>query len=68
MSKQVVVNDAWVMGQLAGIKVLERELSAQFKKSKPGASEMLRRRVAQLNSWVSLVDDALSARARLAAG
>jgi len=68
MTKQLVINDAWVVGQLAGIRTMERELRSAIKSPKARAKQDLHRRIAQLNAWVSLVDDALSARARLAAG
>lgn len=63
MTKQLVVNDAWVMGQLAGIRSMERELNSALKTPKARAKRDLQRRIAQLNAWVSLVDDALTARA-----
>jgi hypothetical protein len=66
MTKQLVANDAWVMGQLAGIRTMERELNDAFKARKARTGADLSRRVAQLNAWVSLVDDALSARASVA--
>ena len=64
MKTDVVAKDCWIVGQLAGIRMLERELIVAFRK--PGAltSEGLQRRVAQLRSWVDLVDDALKVRAR----
>lgn len=62
MSKDTVMNDYWIMGQLAGIRMLERELSGAF--SKAAAPAELQRRVAQLNAWVNLVDQALVDRAR----
>jgi hypothetical protein len=64
MKKDVVAKDCWIMGQLAGIRMLERELTDAFKKPRSRSGEGLQRRVAQLSSWVGLVDDALTVRAR----
>lgn len=67
MTKQLVANDAWVMGQLAGIRSMERELNHALKSPRARAKQDIQRRIAQLNAWVNLVDDALTARARQAA-
>jgi hypothetical protein len=61
MNKDMVAKDCWVAGQLAGIRMLERELTEAFKKPNAQASADLRRRVHELNSWVNQVDDALAA-------
>jgi hypothetical protein len=63
MKREVAIKDCWIVGQLAGIRMLERELTDAL--SRPGASagEDLRQRVAELNSWVNIVDEALAARA-----
>ncbi len=64
MNTDVVVSqDCWIAGQLAGIRMLERELTHAFKSPSAGAGEELRRRVDELNSWVNLVDCALTIRA-----
>ena len=61
MRTDVLTRDCWIVSQLAGIRMLERELTDAI--GKPGAvGEDLQRRVAQLTSWVNLVDDALSGR------
>jgi hypothetical protein len=52
--------DCWIVGQLAGIRMLERELSDTLRKPGARGNEELRQRVAQLNSWVSMVDQALA--------
>jgi hypothetical protein len=49
------------VGQLAGIRMLELEITEAFKKPNAQASADLRRRVRELNSWLNLVDDALAA-------
>ena len=61
MSKDIVMNDCWIIGQLAGIRALERELTHAFKSG--AREENLRQRVAKLNAWVTRVDRALSRRA-----
>ena len=62
--KEDVANDCWIAGQLAGIRMLESELTDALKTPRPRAAEGLRRRVAQLNAWLNLVDDALKVRVR----
>lgn len=52
--------DQWIVGQLAGIRMLERELAEAFRSPGAGSGVELQRRVAKLNSWVNLVDDALT--------
>src|SRR5262249_39498468 len=62
MTGEFVASDCWLVSQLLGIRMLERELAHAFKK--PHArKEHLRRRVKQLHSWVEAVDRALVARA-----
>jgi hypothetical protein len=61
MKKDFVSKDCWVAGQLAGIRRLERELTDALKKPHPQAPIELRRRLSELNSWLNLVDDALTA-------
>jgi len=63
MKTDVVTKDCWIVGQLAGIRMLERELADAFRRPRASAGEDLRQRVAQLNSWVNIVDEALAARA-----
>lgn len=64
MTKAVVASDCWIAGQLAGIRMLEQELSDSLQKPGPKTGKDLERRLSELNSWVSMVDDVLSARAR----
>lgn len=64
MKTDVVAKDCWIMGQLAGIRMLERELSDAFKRPSVQAGENLQRRVEELNSWLNLVDNALTVRNR----
>ena len=68
MKADVVTKDCWILGQLAGIMMLEQELTDAF--NTPGAltREDFRRQLAQLNSWVTFVDDALAAPVRSARG
>ena len=61
MKADVVMKDCWILGQLAGIMMLEQELTDAFKKPRSLTGQDFRRRLAQLNSWVTLVDDALAA-------
>ena len=63
MKADVVPKDRWIMDQLAGIQILERELTNAFKRPGARTSQDLQRRVAQLNSWLNMVDDALTIRA-----
>lgn len=61
MSKRnAIEKDCWIVGQLAGIRMLEIEVSKDLRK--PGArdSKELQQRVATLSSWVSMVDQALT--------
>ena len=60
MKTDLVAKDCWILGQLAGIRMLERELSDAFERPSAQAGEDLQRRVDELNSWVNLVDDALT--------
>lgn len=62
MKSDVVTKDCWIVGQLAGIRMLERELSDAFKRPGAQAEADLQRRVEELNSWVNLVDSALTLR------
>ena len=61
MKTDMVAKDCWVAGQLAGIRMMERELAEALQKPNAQASADLRRRVCELNSWLNLVDDALTA-------
>jgi hypothetical protein len=62
MKADVVIKDCWIMRQLAGIQILEQELTYAFKTPGARTSKDLRRRIAQLNSWLNIVDDALTVR------
>jgi hypothetical protein len=64
MKRDVAIKDCWIVGQLTGIRMLERELADAFRRPRASAGEDLRQRVAELNSWVNIVDEALAARAR----
>jgi hypothetical protein len=46
----VVAQDCWIAGQLAGIRMLERELTHAFKSPTARTRDELRRRVDELNS------------------
>ena len=61
MKNDFVSKDCWVAGQLAGIRMLERELMDALKKPHSQGPIELRRRLSELNSWLNLVDDALTA-------
>jgi hypothetical protein len=61
MKNDFVSKDCWVAGQLAGIRMLERELTDALKKPLSHAPIELRRLLSELNSWLNLVDDALTA-------
>jgi len=60
----VVAQDCWIAGQLAGIRMLERELTHAFEKPTARTPQELWRRVEELNAWLNLVDFALTARAQ----
>jgi hypothetical protein len=62
MKADVVTQDCWIMGQLAGIHILERELTDALKRPGKPTNKNLQRRIAQLNSWLNSVDDALTGR------
>jgi len=64
MAKDQTVNDYWVISQLMGIRMLEREVAAALKK--PGArnNPSLQKRVAHLKSWVDALEQKLSSPAR----
>ncbi len=59
----VIENDCWIVGQLAGIRMLEHEVSQALRKRGARDSKELQQRVANLNSWVNMVDQALTQRA-----
>ncbi len=63
MAKNRKLNDYWVIGQLMGIRMLEREVAAALKK--PGARNRagIQRRIAHLKSWVDALDQELGAHA-----
>ena len=60
MKRDAAAEDCWIVDHLVGIRMLERELTEAFERPGTQAVAGLRRRVAQLNSWLNLVDDALS--------
>jgi hypothetical protein len=64
MKTDIVGEECWIVAQLEGILILERELTDVFKRPGARTDNGLQRRVAQLNSLVNLVDDALTRRAR----
>ena len=61
MKNDFAFKDYWVAGQLAGIRMLERELTDGLKKPLSRSPIELRRLLSELNSWLNLVDDALAA-------
>ena len=61
MKNDFASKDCWVAGQLAGIRMLERELTDGLKKPLSHAPVELRRLLSELNSWLILVEDALTA-------
>lgn len=63
MSRDLMANDYWIMSQLEGIRMLEQELADAMRKPRRGGAKHLHRRVAQLSSWVDMVDRALTVRA-----
>ena len=63
MNIDFIADDCWIEGQLAGIRLLESELSEAFRAPNAHKREGLRQRIAQLNSWLNQVDQALSIRA-----
>ena len=64
MNIDFIADDCWIEGQLTGIRLLERELSDALRTPRAHGHEDLRQRVARLNSWLNLVDHALTLRAR----
>jgi len=64
MNIDFIADDCWIEGQLAGIRLLEREISDAFRSPRANGREYLQQRVAHLNSWLNLVDHALSLRTR----
>ena len=68
MNIDFIADDCWIEGQLAGIRLLERELSDAFRAPRKQGKEDLRQRVAHLNSWLTMVDQALALRARSSQG
>jgi hypothetical protein len=59
MSGDFITKDCWILGQLTGIRMMERELTSALKQPKTPKRD-LRLRIAQLNSWLDQVDNALS--------
>lgn len=57
---EIVVNETWIVNQLAGIRKMEQKLSVAM--AKPSRRASLQREVARLNAWINLVDYALSVR------
>ena len=64
MNIDFIADDCWIEGQLAGIRLLENELSEAFRAPQRHRREGLQQRVARLNSWLNQVDQALAIRAR----
>lgn len=62
MSRHTVISDRWIVSQLIGIRMLERELAHALDKPSGVGKERLERRLRQLNSWVDAVDQSLSSR------
>jgi len=57
-----LANDCWIVSQLTGIRMLEKELSQALVGSDRPQPEALRLQVDRLKSWVRQVDDVLSSR------
>ena len=57
--KDLVTGDCWILGQLTGIRMMERELTGALQQPDT-PREYLRRQITQLNSWLDLVEDALT--------
>jgi len=60
MNKELVANDCWILGQLTGIRMLERELTEAFNSREERKADGIRQRLSQLNSWLNLMDNALT--------
>jgi len=60
MKAEIVTKEYWIMAQLAGIQMMEQELKSAFEKPGARTAEELRPRLAQLNSWLNAVEDALT--------
>ena len=60
MKMNLVTKDCWIVGQIAGIRILERELADALKTPESASGGEILRRVEELNSWLNLVDDALT--------
>jgi hypothetical protein len=61
MTDTILASDTWIVNQLIGIKILEKELTSAVEDGgdHPAA---LRDRVAALNSWLDLLDHTLNAK------
>lgn len=59
MSANSAVNGSWIVNQLIGIRNLERELHDALSNRDKACDVCLRSKVAQLKSWVNLLDQAL---------
>ena len=68
MKTNLVTKDCWIVGQIAGIRILERELADALKTPESASGGEILRRVEELNSWLNLVDDALTVRKPVCAG
>jgi hypothetical protein len=60
MKADVITKEYWIMAQLAGIQMLEEELTSAFRRPSARTAEELRPRLAQLNSWLNAVENALT--------
>ncbi len=60
MTETFLADDTWIVNQLIGIKILEKELGSAVSVGE-GHTAALRERVAALNSWLDLLDHALNA-------
>jgi hypothetical protein len=63
MTATAVAKDCWILGQLAGIRMLEEELTAKLKASGGHVGEELHERVVELNAWLNRVERVLTTRA-----
>jgi hypothetical protein len=68
MNSNHLANDCWIVSQLTGIRMLEKQISDALVSGKRRQNGTLRLQVARLKSWVSQVDHALSVRAQEGSG
>jgi hypothetical protein len=62
MKATAVAKDCWILGQLAGIRLMEEELTKKLKTSRGRVGEELHQRVMELNAWLTRVERVLAVR------